>query len=477
MNGTRLVKFSIALLLPVFFYLCYSSSSLLDYPFLSAVILGLFSAIWQQVRPQSGRTGVFLLGGLFFAYVLFGYAKTFNTPWFAFPQERVISLEGTLVEDSSLTKSNKQLLRLSLDRCTTRDGSTGGARGTLSVLCPLEDFFVSGSTLSVEGAFSEDQALFFAESYEVEQVTRLGYLRQRYMKILENRLFSVLKDNQSRSLSMMLLLGRSSDEAFPLKELGMQSGCAYLLALSGMHLQFFSVFSTFLFVALFGKRHGRLCSFSVPVLYVLLVGPKPSLIRALGMQGCSLFLTKNTRSVYLGFYLTALAQAFLFPQSLQSLGCLLSYAAFAGLLSSSLWTGYCPKWTKTFVSSAFAILFTAPLCLEVTGAWQLSALLLGPVAAALVGLDMAFSVLALLLGGWVSPPVIWCSTNLFALLEMGSRLIPFALSFREYWVFLVALLTCLTGIGYAKRALQKKRRRSYELEFRIRFPGGHHQPS
>jgi competence protein ComEC len=477
MNGTRLVKLAIALLLPAFFYLCYKSSSLLAYPFLVAVILGVCSAIWQQVRPHSGLTGIVLLGCLFFAYVLFGYAKTFNTPWFAFRQERVNSVQGTLIEDSSLTKSDKQLLRLSLDQCKTRDGSIGGARGTLAVLCPLKDFFVSGSTISVVGEFFEDQALFFAESYEVEHITWLGYHRQTYMKILENRLYSVLKDGQSRSLSLMLLLGRSSDEAFPLKELGLQSGCAYLLALSGMHLQFFSVFSTFLFVALLGKRHGRLCSFSVPVLYVLLVGPKPSLIRALLMQGCSLFLTKNTRSVYLGFYLTAMAQAFLFPQSLQSLGCLLSYAAFAGLLSTSLLTGYCPHWAKTFISSAFAILFTAPLCLEVTGAWQLSALFLGPVAAALVGLDMAFSVLALFLGSWVSPLLIWCSTNLFALLKIGSGFIPFALSVREYWVFLASMLTCLTCIGYAKRALQKKRRRSYELEFRIRFPGGHHQPS
>jgi competence protein ComEC len=477
MNGTRLVKLAIAFLLPVFFYLCYKSSSLLAYPFLAAVFLGVFSAIWQQACPQAVLTGIVLCGCLFFAYVLFGYAKTFNTPWFAFQQERIISIEGTLVEDSSLTKSNKQLLRLSLGLCKTRDGSTGGARGTLSVLCPLKDFFVSGSTLSVVGEFSEDCTLFFAESYEVEHITWLGYHRQTYMKILENRLSSVLPDGQSRSLSMMLLLGRSSDEAFPLKELGLQSGCAYLLALSGMHLQFFSVFSTFLFVALLGKRHGRLCSLSVPLLYVLLVGPKPSLIRALGMHGCSLLLQRNTRSVYLGFYLTAMAQAFLFPQSLQSLGCLLSYAAFSGLLSSSLLTGYCPHWAKTFVSSAFAILFTAPLCLEVTGAWQLSALLLGPVAAALVGLDMAFSLLALLLGSCVSPLLIWCSTSLFSLLTIGSSLIPFALSGGEYWVYLASMLTCLTSIGYAKRALQKKRRHSYELEFRVRFPGGHHQPS
>jgi hypothetical protein len=252
MNGSWFVKISIALLLPSFFYLSYTSSGLLFYPLAFSTILGTFGILWFRIRPDLGKTISLLLASLYLGYAFFGFATAKNKPGFVFPKERIVSVTGTLVEDSSLTKTDKQVLRLSLSQCKTRDGSSGSAKGTMTVLCPLKDFFVSGSTLSVEGSFSEDGMLFFSESYQIEHITKLGYQRQMYMTRLENRLYSVMQDSQSRALSMMLLLGRSSDDAFPLKNLGIESGCAFILALSGMHLQFFSLVSSFLFIGFLG---------------------------------------------------------------------------------------------------------------------------------------------------------------------------------------------------------------------------------
>ncbi|AEV30713.1 putative membrane metal-binding protein [Sphaerochaeta pleomorpha str. Grapes] len=475
MNGTRFANLSIALLLPVFFYLSYISSDLLFYPVLAAMVLGGCGFLWVLIRPDLKKTICLFVSSFYLGYALFGFATTSNRAWFCFPKERIVALSGNLVEDSSLTETDKQLLRLSLTRCTTRDGSFGSARGTIAVLCPLKDFFVSGSSLSVKGTFSQDGSLFFGERYQIEHITRLGYIRQMYMTRLENRLFAVMPDSRSRSLSMMLLLGRSSDDAFPLKKLGMESGCAFILALSGMHLQFFSVFSSFLFIGLLGKRRGKFCSLLIPVAFVLFVGPKPSLIRALGMYGCSRFLQKNPRSLFLCFWVTAMCQALLFPQSLQSMGCLLSYVSFSGLLCSSLLWGYCPPYFKNLISSLFAIVCTAPICLQVTGKWQLSSIIVGPLASALVALDMFFSLLTLFFGVWFSPFAAWCCTELFTLLEFGSNLVRFSLLLKEYYVYLAAMLTCLASIGYAKRALQRKRRRSYELEFCIRFPDSYRE--
>lgn len=475
MNGTRLANLSIALLIPVFFYLSYASSDVLFYPVQAAIVLGSCGFVWVCIRPDLTRTICFLMTFLYLGYVLFGFATGSNRAWFCFPKERIVAVSGNLVEDSSLTETGKQFLRLSLTQCTTRDGSSGSAKGTLAVLCPLKEFFVSGSTLSVKGTFSQDSSLFLGESYQVEHITRLGYIRQLYMTRLENRLFEVMPDSRSRSLSMMLLLGRSSDDAFPLKKLGIESGCAFILALSGMHLQFFSAFSSLFFLALLGKRRGNYCSLLIPVAFVLLVGPKPSLVRALGMYGCSRFLQKNSRSLFLCFWITAMGQAFLFPQSLQSMGCLLSYVSFSGLLCSSLLWGYSPPFAKNLVSSLFAIVCTAPLCLQMTGKWQLSSVVVGPLASVLVSMDMFFSLLTLCFGGWFSSFATWCCTALFSLLEFGSNLVRYSLHIEEYYVYLVSMLTCLASIGYAKRALQRKRRRSYELEFCIRFPGSNRE--
>ena len=464
MNGTRFIKIAIILLLPCLFYLSYVSSEFLFYPFVFALILIFLGAIGFLFFPGLGKTFSCLLSLLYFCYVLFGYATARNQAWYSFDKERVVSLQGTLAEDSSLTKSGKQLVRLSMTHCKTKDGFSGDARGTISVLCPFREFVVSGSTLAISGSFSDDGQLFFATWYQVMQVTHLGYLRQSHMRVLENRLHSSLVDGKSRSLSLMLLLGRSSDDAFPLKELGIESGCAYILALSGMHLQFFSSISSFLFLGLLGKRKGKYGSFLLPFLFVLLVGPKPSLVRALGMYGCSLFLPKGNLSFFRGFWITAMVQVFFFPSGLQSFGCLLSYVAFAGLACSSLVSGYCFPLLKTLWSSIFAILFTAPLCLQVIGTWQVSAVILGPLASALVGLDMAFSLLVLVFGSSFAPVVNWCCNALYAVLEMGVRLFPIALSQKHYYGYFVVVLTSLYAIGYAKRALQKKRRRSYELD-------------
>jgi competence protein ComEC len=470
MSGVRTIAHCVTIGLPACFVLAYLQSPLLLYRGIAAVLCASGGFAWYLHAPDLRKTICLFVSSCYLTYLLFGFAVATDIPRYAVPRSWIVGLEGCLVEDSALTQSGKQLFRLSLGSCTARDGTQGSAGGTIAVLCPLHEFVVGGSRIMVTGSFSPEGDLFLADGYRVREIGTVGYLRRSAMHRLENRLARTVADRQSRALASMLLLGRSSDDAFPLRQLGVESGCAFILALSGMHLSFFSRISCFLFSLPFGRRKGRKLSAVFPLSFVMLVGPKPALVRASGMYLCSTFTIRDEVGVYRDYWLAAMVHCLLFPRSLQSLGCVLSYAAFSGLLAGPLFWGRCSPLFRPLLLSGFAILFTAPVCLLEIGSWQLSALLVGPVASFLVSLAMLFSFLALLFGN----PFSFCLSFLFRTIR---SVLVFGTTFPtcSFSLYVAVLLTCVVGIGYAKRALQKKRRRSYELEFRIRFPGCHHR--
>ena len=284
----------------------------------------------------------------------------------------------------------------------------------------------------------------------------------------------MIDNEESCSLALMLLLGRSGDAAFPLKDLSLSSGCAHLLALSGMHLQFFIALFSFLFVPLLGKRRARIVSVLLALLYVLLVGPKPSLVRAMGMAIVSLFLRGKMASYY-SFLLTACIQVVVFPSALSSMGSLFSYAAYGGLLCNRLFFFYRPRWMEPLFASIYAILFTAVPTLVLLGTWQIAGLLISPFASALMFALMGCSLLVFLFGSSFAFSVNILYRLLYTIFSFGSELFGGGLDGRGFELYLLVVLTLLASIGYAERALQKRRREAYELEIRIRFAEGHNE--
>jgi len=408
----------------------------------------------------------------FFCYALFGWALAGNQVEMAFTPARVTRVEGTLTEDSLLCKSGKQLLRISLRSCATQDGAEGSAKGTISALVKVDEVLVSGTRLTLYGELAPEGSLFLADTLQVLALSRWRAFRRTILLLVERRFFQVIEDDASRSLALMLLLGRTSDSAFPLKEVSVQSGCAHLLALSGMHLQFFIALFSILLVPLAGKRRARGFSVGIALVYVLLVGPKPSLIRAMGMALISLFL-KGRMAPYYSFLATACIQVALFPSAVSSMGCLFSYAAYGGLLCNRLFSFYRPKALEPFFASLYAILFTAIPTLAVWGTWQIGGLLIAFLASPLMFFLMGSSLLVLLFGKGFSPLVGALQRLLHALFSWGSSLFGGGVTLRGFLFYLFAVLTLLASIGYAERALLIKRRDSYELEIRIRFTESH----
>ncbi|HHT79682.1 MAG TPA: hypothetical protein GXZ69_00390 [Spirochaetales bacterium] len=481
MRGRFWVRLGIITAVPLLFFLAATESSLLGYPLLVAVILLVsgFSLHCLGIffYNKNIQITIIKISTLcFFCYTLFGWAAAGTQVEMAFEHTRITEVEGSLGEDSLLCKSGKQLLRLRLASCGTGDEAKGSAEGVLTALVKVDEVMVSGSRVLMQGKFAPDGSLFFADTLQVLSISRYRAFRRKLLSLAERRFTVVLKDEQSRSLAMMLLLGRSSDSAFPLKEMSLKSGCAHLLALSGMHLQFFIALLSSALIPLFGKRRGRSVSVILALFYVLLVGPKPSLVRAMGMAVLSLFL-KGAMASYYSFLAAATIQTFLFPSAVTSMGSLLSYAAYGGLLCNTLFAFYRPKVFEPFIASAFAILFTAIPTLVIWGTWQIGALVVAPFASLLMFSLMGCSLLAFVGGQVFAPLVVTLQWLLQTVLGFGSILLGGALSLGGFGLYLFLVLTLLASIGYAERALQKRRRDSYELEIRLRFTEGHSEPA
>ncbi len=478
MRGCFWIRLGIVIGVPLLFFLSAIGSSLLAYPLVVAMgLLVLGSAFYSfeifshTDKPKLKLTIIQLTFLCFLCYVLFGWAMADNHAEMAFLDARIQSVKGVLTEDSLLSASGKQIVRLRLESCGTWDGAIGSAKGILSALVEVDVSLVSGSRVSLQGELATDDKLFFANTIQVLNISRIRTFRGKLLSLVERRLTLAIDDRESRALALMLLLGRTSDAAFPLKELSLSSGCAHLLALSGMHLQFFITVLSALLVPLLGKRKGRTTSVLLALLYVLLVGPKPSLVRSVGMAIISLFL-KGRMAPYYSYLTTACLQIALFPSALSSIGSLFSYAAYGGLLCNSLCSFYRPKILEPFFASVYAILFTAIPTLAVLGTWQIGGLLIAPFASALMFALMSSSLLVFLFGSYFAFLVQVLYRILISLFSFGSQQFGGGLDARGFASYLLVVLTLLASIGYAERALQKRRRDSYELEIRVRFTEG-----
>jgi hypothetical protein len=172
------------------------------------------------------------------------------------PQVEVVALTGILEDDSSLTRSGGQVLRVRLVDCSGRWGQTASAKGLVSVMIPQDTTLPYGTTLNVRGSF-KDPAFFVAKQTQVLRIPRFGEKRHTLMRRVGLALSRRVPDPRSRSLAGMLLLGQSDSASFPLKDLALKSGCSHILALSGMHLGFVIALGSALLGRIFGYRIGR----------------------------------------------------------------------------------------------------------------------------------------------------------------------------------------------------------------------------
>ena len=341
----------------------------------------------------------------------------------ALPKETVCILEGTLVQDSSFSSTGNYMIRLKVSSC----GSIHSFRTTASGLAtaigkpPSSKSIVSyGVKVRLIGHFSDE--LFIFEKLQVLKRNRINDIRESVIEGLEKRLFGNSTPQDSDLLSAMLLLGRSEDYGFPLKELAQRCGCSHVLALSGMHLGIL-VGICKLLEGIGGtgiKQTTKLMSFLAIGAFVFTAGPRPSLLRAFMMFCLGLFGgTSAMKSAKRRLCATFLIQAMLFPFSMVDLGNCYGYAAVVAIvflqeLSYSpiaVFTG--KRILSPFWLSIMVLLFCAPIQIAMTGSWNPIAILLSPIAGLLAAASMTTGLAILVFGRFSA--LLWASDTIYNL--------------------------------------------------------------
>ena len=351
--------------------------------------------------------------GLFFTFTL---CRSYETS-FGLSKNRITALEGRMLYDSSFSGSGKGLVRISLQKCRDNCGNWTSAKGIITAVGNEKAVVTSGLKVRLEGKFSDE--LFICESLQVVERSRINDFREYLIEIIEKRLFgrtqkgseedSLEQPEEPALLSSLLLLGRSEDYNFPLKDAALNCGCAHVLALSGMHLSVLASLCT----GLFGKRKwAKGLSFLVIGTFVFIAGPRPSLVRAAIMFFLGTKFSSKQR-VVMAFFI----QSLFLPFSMLDIGCCYGYVSVFAIIY--LWAALKAPleilWGKKVLNSVLlsvsVLLLCAPVQLLQDGKWCPVAILVSPLAGLLITVSMGIGLL-LLSFGRISF-LVWCNRHVY----------------------------------------------------------------
>lgn len=490
--------------------------SMLKYPFTLSIVAGFLfprlldnqictlvcglvcSAVLFTSRPFSRlcrRGAVPGVGIVVLVLILFPSVNRHQTLCVPLPFSLVCSVRGHLTQDSSVSRNSNMVMQLSLSGVSGMDGVSASASGTL--LCYGGELAVleAGTVVELSGGFMEGEAagdyLFKTSGWKVVEVrSTYGLFRTYFVDLITHRLlgnsFSLGESaEEASSVSAMLLLGRTDSTDVAIKELAMTCGCLHVLALSGLHLSFFTGMAEKLLFFSRKKRLKQGLGLGLCLVFIVLIGPKSSLLRAVILLFVSflsgvfdLGLSKPCKLV-----LTAIVQLSVFPDSMQGSGAAYSYLAIAGifLIDRGLFRTlehYMPKAAAEMLGTGIgALSFSCILGISQNGQWYPVAILLTSVSSTLVFVMMA---LGLAMVFFPFTALLHRANNLVYgvlrwLFEWGTRVsarfwvagMPFALA-----ILAAVLLTLWVWIKYSFRRL-KKARFADDLELQLRFSNRH----
>ena len=335
---------------------------------------------------------------------------------FGMPEKNVTAVEGVLLEDPRIISSGSAMVTLSLKRCAAGGVRVSGSGELLVFFQPLNAKavrqFGRGATVFAEGSLrSGDRGLSFSAKslHIVKPAPALERMRTNIRLSLISRFDSGASGESSRGrwggLSLALLLGIRDNLDSEFSAVYSRAGLSYILSLSGMHLAILTALIAFLLKKPLGLKTSVIVSAVIIILYCLLVGPSPSLIRAaimylLGVIAVLGALPKKAMAV---LALSFLLQIIFTPAAGNSLSFILSYLALLGIFIignslSSLFAGKVPNFILQPVSaSCGAFLATAGICTLVFGTLEPVGIASGLLIVPLTTVFMTGSVIWLLL--------------------------------------------------------------------------------
>jgi competence protein ComEC len=271
--------------------------------------------------------------------------------------------------------------------------------------------FGRGGEVFVEGAFSQNaekrygKPVFSARSVHlVKPASRL----EQFRTAARLSLIGTLSSLDPGGLAAALLLGSRDNLDQSLERSYGDAGLSHILALSGMHLSFFSGLLAFFLKRPLGKNAAALAGLLFIAVFVFIVGPLPSLVRSAIMYALGVWAILSGRPKFTVVFLGAafLAQIVFDPASGLSVSFILSYAALAGLLLlgeklAFLMRGRAPRPLANALSASLgAFIAAAPFVAGFFGVLRPGGILSGLVIVPLTSLFMAASLLFLCFGGF-----------------------------------------------------------------------------
>ncbi|GHU54580.1 hypothetical protein FACS189442_1010 [Spirochaetia bacterium] len=201
------------------------------------------------------------------------------------PPERVIALQGTLLDDPRALSSGTGMAFLELEKSAGKGGVRTSAKGKVPVFFPewsiptLKEFG-RGSGVYVEGTFkNQDDPLFSASAVHVTRpASALEQFRTGLRLELARRF--VTPKNPWGGMALALLLGIRDNLDTDLARAYRDAGSSHVLSLSGMHLAVLSALIALILKRPLGLKASSFAGAVFILLYVFLVGSQPSLDRS-----------------------------------------------------------------------------------------------------------------------------------------------------------------------------------------------------
>jgi competence protein ComEC len=425
---------------------------------LAAVIAASAMVSWAMAAPVfGGSTGKQFFGRLYSvlfhplvvriglsaaAGAVIGFASIAMTEPFApgLPVQNIVSIQGKLLDDprsfagdfAQSPDKERGMAVLALSG-TESDKAKISARGRVAVYFPegtmprLREFgrnaelyaegrflpapanaAATGATANGASAAAANRAAaattvsaiprFVASSVHV---TKAAPMVEQIRTIVRSAIIARLKPKAWGGLAAALLLGTRENLEGELAASFRDAGLSHILALSGMHLAFLSAMLAFVLRKPLGKKASVIAGLVFIVVYVFLVGPQPSLVRAALMYGIGalLILSGTTRQSLALLSGAFLVQILWDPASPHTISFMLSYLALAGILLVSgaflvPVRGRLPAFLgEGLGASASAFLATSPVVAFFFGVLRPAGIIASLFAAPLSGLFMALSLL------------------------------------------------------------------------------------
>ena len=352
---------------------------------------------------------VFLLWGVLASCVI-ALRYTPEEPPLPQSLSRVTALEGVLASDARRTARGSYIYELKLEKVYMQNISQTMSR-TVTVFASAGKGFWGEAVRFEKARPGKDGA-----SFSAKKMLHLGS-RNSFFAIRKAAVQAFTEKIQlvygEKSFLAEALLTGSRDNLDPhLKEQFRRAGVSHVLALSGMHLGIIALFIFFMVRRLAGPRLSILAVNAVNILYLLMAGISPSLLRAVIMFALvSLGRLMGARVSLMRVLVFAFSLSLMiFPGYFFSLSFQLSFLALAGLLMFTTTIAdslerVMPGFLATGIAcSLAAVIMTAPVSFYYFGvvypAGIITSMAISPVVTLYMCLGLGFLFLPVSLFSW-----------------------------------------------------------------------------